>query len=65
MAADALLVLPNTMFLTKLKSPVGVTETELEVEKVNVRNTKHGKHASVKLAEGYDAEDAAMRLGAF
>ena len=37
----------------------------VEVEKVNVRNTKHGKHASVKLAEGYDAEDAAMRLGAF
>ena len=32
---------------------------------VNVRNTKHGKHASVRLAEGYDAEDAAMRLGAF
>ena len=38
---------------------------DVEVEKVNVRNTKHGKHASVKLAEGYDAEDAAMRLGAF
>ena len=38
---------------------------EVEVAKVNVRNTKHGKHASAKLAEGYDAEDAAMRLGAF
>jgi large subunit ribosomal protein L23 len=38
---------------------------EVEVAKVNVRNTKHGKHASIKLAEGYDAEDAAMRLGAF
>ena len=38
---------------------------EVEVAKVNVRNTKHGKHASVRLAEGYDAEDAAMRLGAF
>ena len=38
---------------------------EVEVAKVNVRNTKNGKHASVKLAEGYDAEDAAMRLGAF
>ncbi|DAC33504.1 MAG TPA: 50S ribosomal protein L23 [Candidatus Poseidoniaceae archaeon] len=38
---------------------------EVEVAKVNVRNTKHGKHASVKLADGYDAEDAAMRLGAF
>ena len=38
---------------------------EVEVDSVNVRNTKHGKHASVRLAEGYDAEDAAMRLGAF
>ena len=37
---------------------------EVEVASVNVRNTKHGKHASVRLAEGYDAEDAAMRLGA-
>ena len=37
---------------------------EVEVYSVNVRNTKHGKHASVRLAEGYDAEDAAMRLGA-
>lgn len=38
---------------------------DVEVAKVNVRNSKHGKHASVKLAEGYDAEDAAMRMGAF
>ena len=37
---------------------------EVEVDSVNVRNTKHGKHASVRLADGYDAEDAAMRLGA-
>ena len=37
---------------------------EVEVASVNVRNTKHGKHASVRLAEGFDAEDAAMRLGA-
>ena len=36
---------------------------EVEVAKVNTRITKHGKHASVRLAEGYDAEDAAMRLG--
>ena len=41
------------------------TIIEVGVAKVNVRNSKHGKHASVKLAEGYDAEDAAMRLGAF
>ena len=38
---------------------------EVEVAKVNTRITKHGKHASVRLAEGYDAEDAALRLGAF
>ncbi len=38
---------------------------EVEVAKVNTRITKHGKHASVRLADGYDAEDAAMRLGAF
>jgi large subunit ribosomal protein L23 len=38
---------------------------DVQVAKVNVRNSKHGKHASVKLAEGHDAEDAAMRLGAF
>ena len=37
---------------------------EVEVASVNVRKTKHGKHASVRLAEGFDAEDAAMRLGA-
>ena len=36
-----------------------------EVSKVNVRNTKNGKLASVKLAEGYFADEAAMRLGAF
>lgn len=38
---------------------------DAEVEKVNVRNTKNGKLASVKLAEGYFADEAAMRLGAF
>jgi len=38
---------------------------DVEVEKVNVRNTKNGKLASVKLAEGYFADEAAMRLGAF
>ena len=38
---------------------------DAEVAKVNVRNTKNGKLASVKLAEGYFAHEAAMRLGAF
>ena len=51
-------------FCTEIAKAVE-TIFDVEVEKVNVRNSKHGKHASVKLAEGYDAEDAAMRLGAF
>ena len=38
---------------------------DVKVSKVNTRITKHGKHASVKLAEGYDAEEASMKLGAF
>jgi large subunit ribosomal protein L23 len=38
---------------------------EVRVAKVNTRVTKEGKHASVKLAEGYDAEEAALKLGAF
>ena len=38
---------------------------DVEVAKVNVRNTKNGKVASVRLAEGYHADEAAMRLGAF
>ena len=38
---------------------------DAEVAKVNVRNTKNGKLSSVKLAEGYFADEAAMRLGAF
>ena len=38
---------------------------DVKVSKVNTRITKHGKHASVKLAECYDAEEASMKLGAF
>ena len=38
---------------------------EVKVEKVNTRISKHGKHASVKLAPGFDAEEAALKLGAF
>ena len=38
---------------------------DAEVEKVNVRNTKNGKLASVKLAEGYDAEETALKQGAY
>ena len=38
---------------------------DVQVVKVNTRITITGKHASVRLAEGYDAEDAALKLGAF
>ncbi len=38
---------------------------EVRVEKVNTRITKRGKHASVRLAEGYNAEEASLKLGAF
>ncbi len=38
---------------------------DVKVAKVNVRISKHGKHASVKLAPGYDADEAAQKLGAF
>jgi len=38
---------------------------EVNVAKVNTRITKEGKHASVKLGEGYDAEETALKLGAF
>ena len=37
---------------------------DAEVAKVNIKS-QNGKLASVRLAEGYDAEEAAMRLGAF
>jgi len=37
---------------------------EVKVAKVNTRITITGKHASVRLAEGYDAEEAALKLGA-
>ena len=38
---------------------------EVKVAKVNVRKTRTGKHASIRLQEGYDAEEAALKLGAF
>ena len=37
----------------------------VKVSKVNVRINRTGKHASIRLAEGYDAEEAALKLGAF
>ena len=38
---------------------------DVKEERVNTRITKAGKHASVKLAEGYDAEETSLKLGAF
>lgn len=37
----------------------------VEVEKVNTRITKSGKHAIVKLAKRYSAEEIGMRIGVF
>lgn len=36
---------------------------EVKVEKVWVRIQKDGKHAIIKLAEGYSAEDVGARVG--
>jgi large subunit ribosomal protein L23 len=38
---------------------------EVKVEKINVKNTKHGKRVIIKLAEGYSAEEIGMRMGIF
>ncbi len=38
---------------------------DVKVSKVNVRINKTGKHASIRLQDGYDAEEAALKLGAF
>jgi len=38
---------------------------DVKVAKVNTKITITGKHASILLAEGYDAEEAALKLGAF
>lgn len=38
---------------------------EVKVEKVWVRIQKDGKHAIIKLAEGYSAEDVGARVGVF
>ena len=38
---------------------------EVKVAKVWVKIDEEGKHAIVKLAEGYSAEDIGMRIGVF
>ena len=51
---------------TKAQIKAAVEELlDVQVAKVNTKITITGKHASVQLAEGYDAEDAALKLGAF
>jgi large subunit ribosomal protein L23 len=38
---------------------------DVEVDHVNTRITKQGKHAIVKFAPEFDAEDIGMRIGVF
>ena len=38
---------------------------EVEVEKVNVKHTRFGKQAIIKLKPDYSAEDVGMRIGIF
>lgn len=38
---------------------------EVKVDKVWTKIDREGKHAIVKLAEGYSAEDVGMRIGVF
>ena len=41
------------------------TLLQVKVAKVNVRINRTGKNASIRLQDGYDAEEAALKLGAF
>ena len=38
---------------------------DVKVESVRTRITKDGKHAIIKLAEGYSADDIGTRIGIF
>lgn len=38
---------------------------EVKVEKVNVKHTRFGKQAIIKLTKDYNAEDIGMRIGIF
>lgn len=38
---------------------------EAKVERVNIKVMKDGKHAIIKLKEGYSAEEIGMRIGIF
>ncbi len=38
---------------------------EAKVEKINVKNTKHGKRVIIKLTKDYSAEEIGLRIGIF
>jgi large subunit ribosomal protein L23 len=38
---------------------------EAKVDKINIKIMKDGKHAIIKLKEGYSAEEIGMRIGIF
>ena len=38
---------------------------EAKVDKINIKTMKDGKHAIIKLKEGYSAEEIGMRIGIF
>jgi large subunit ribosomal protein L23 len=38
---------------------------EVRVEKINVKHTRFGKQAIIKLTKDYSAEDVGMRIGIF
>jgi len=38
---------------------------EAKVDRINVKMCKDGKHAIIKLKEGYSAEEIGMRIGIF
>lgn len=38
---------------------------EAKVDRVNIKIMKDGKHAIIKLKEGYSAEEIGMRIGIF
>jgi large subunit ribosomal protein L23 len=38
---------------------------QAKVEKINIKVAKDGKHAIIKLKEGYSAEEIGMRIGIF
>jgi large subunit ribosomal protein L23 len=41
------------------------TTFEAKVQKINIKIVKDGKHAIIKLKEGYSAEEIGMRIGIF